>query len=66
MNSDFQWNGYTTQSQQMEELPSPSRYLPMKVLYLLPQNSAVAEQESSESGVELFLITDAQWKRVIY
>jgi methanogen extracellular protein (TIGR04279 family) len=38
----------------------------MKVLYLLPMNSAVGMQESNESGTEILLITDREWEKGSY
>jgi hypothetical protein len=38
----------------------------MKQIHLLPSNSAAGMQESSESEVELFLLTDAAWQKGDY
>jgi hypothetical protein len=38
----------------------------LKLMYLLPSNSAVAMQESLQSEVELFLLTDAAWQKGDY
>ena len=47
-------------------MPSLSTDLLMKVMYLLPQNSAVGMQESQNPEADLALITDAQWPKGIY
>ena len=38
----------------------------MKIMYLLPQNSAVGMQESKNSGADLALINDTQRPKGIY
>jgi len=53
-------------SMQMQGLPAISSELLMKVLYLLPMNSAVGMQESNESGTEILLITDREWEKGSY
>jgi methanogen extracellular protein (TIGR04279 family) len=53
-------------SMQMQGLPVISSDLLMKVLYLLPMNSAVGMQESNESGTEILLITDREWEKGSY
>jgi methanogen extracellular protein (TIGR04279 family) len=52
--------------QQLPGLTGISTDLAMKLMYLLPSNSAVGMQESSESEVELFLLTDAAWQKGDY
>lgn len=51
---------------QLPSLTNLSYDLAMDLLYLLPQNSAVAIQESLQSDVELFLITDTAWPKGEY
>ena len=51
---------------QLPSLTNLSYDLAMDLLYLLPQNSAVAIQESLQSEVELFLITDTAWPKGEY
>ena len=46
--------------------PSLSTDLLMKVMYLLPQNSAVGMQESKNPVADLALITDTEWPKGIY
>ena len=55
-------------SMQMQGLPAISSDLLMKVLYLLPMNSAVGMQEAkaNESGTEILLITDREWEKGSY
>ena len=55
-------------SMQMQGLPAISSDLLMKVLYLLPMNSAVGMQEAKadELGTEILLITDREWEKGSY
>jgi methanogen extracellular protein (TIGR04279 family) len=55
-------------SMQMQGLPAISSDLLMKVLYLLPMNSAVGMQEAkaNESVTEILLITDREWEKGSY
>jgi methanogen extracellular protein (TIGR04279 family) len=52
--------------QQLPGLTGISSDLAMKLMYLLPSNSAAGMQESSESEVKLFLLTDAAWQKGDY
>ncbi len=53
-------------SMQVQGMPGISTDLLMKILYMLPQNSAVAMQESAEQNVELYLFTDPAWEKGEY
>jgi methanogen extracellular protein (TIGR04279 family) len=53
-------------SMQIQGLPRVSTDLLMKILYVLPQNSAVAMQESTGQNVELYLFTDPAWEKGEY
>jgi methanogen extracellular protein (TIGR04279 family) len=53
-------------STQVQGMPSISTDLLMKILYMLPQNSAIAMQESTEHSVELYLLTDPTWAKGEY
>ena len=55
-------------SMQMQGLPAISSDLLMKVLYILPMDSAVGMQEAKadESGTEILLITDREWEKGSY
>ncbi len=53
-------------SMQVQGLPSISMDLLMKILYMLPQNSAIAMQESAEQNVDLYLFTDPSWAKGKY
>jgi len=51
---------------QLPSLTNLSYDLAMDLLYLLPQKSTIAIQESLQSEVELFLITDTAWRKGEY
>jgi methanogen extracellular protein (TIGR04279 family) len=51
---------------QLPGLTSFSSDMAMNLIYLLPSNSAVGVQESLQSEVELFLLTDAIWQKGDY
>lgn len=53
-------------SMQVQGVPTISTDLLMKILYLLPQNSTVAMQKSSEQDVDLYLFTDPSWAKGEY
>lgn len=53
-------------STQIQGLPSLSTNLLMKMFSMLPQNSAVAMQESTKPEAEFYLITDPEWERGNY
>jgi hypothetical protein len=52
--------------QNLSGLTGISTDMALKLMYLLPSNSAVAMQESLQSEVELFLLTDAAWQKGDY
>ena len=47
-------------------MPSLRMDLFVKIMYLLPENSAIGMQESKNLGADLDLITDTQWPKGIY
>jgi len=55
-----------SKSLEIDGEPSLSTDLLMKVMNLLPQNSAVGMQESKNPGADLALITDTEWPKGIY
>ena len=54
------------ESRQIQGLPSISSQFLMGMLPILPQNSAIAMQESNESEAKLVLITDNTWQKGSY
>ncbi len=55
-----------SKSLQIQGPPKISSELLMNLLPLLPANSAVGLQESTQPGVDLILLTDKSWKRGEY
>ncbi|MDD1760070.1 MAG: hypothetical protein LUQ44_05635 [Methanothrix sp.] len=53
-------------SAQLPEFSHISLDLAMRLLYLLPSNSAVGIQESQQSETEIFMITDETWPKGEY
>jgi methanogen extracellular protein (TIGR04279 family) len=53
-------------SMQVQGLPSLSLAFVMKLLPMLPQDSAVGMQDSTKPGAEFYLITDPNWERGDY
>jgi methanogen extracellular protein (TIGR04279 family) len=54
------------ESRQIQGLPAVSSQFLMGMLPILPQNSAIAMQESNESEAKLVLITDNTWQKGSY
>ena len=55
-----------SKSLQIQGPPKISSQLLMNLLPLLPANSAVGLQESTQPGVELILLTDKSWEKGEY
>ncbi len=53
-------------SMQVQGMPAVSMDLLMRMLDILPQNSAVAMQESAGKSVDLYLFTDQDWAKGEY
>ena len=54
------------ESKQIQGLPTLSMPFLMNMLYILPQNSALAVQQSKEPEAKLILLTDNTWEKGTY
>lgn len=54
------------ESKQIQGLPTLSMPFLMNMLYILPQNSAIAVQQSKEPEAKLILLTDNTWEKGTY